>query len=236
MGGMTEILQQTPSDGTEEPSKYRLAYDRYIKSAKWDRRKLAYYAKYSKVCRACGTRREIHLHHHTYRRMRHELDEDLVPLCQQCHELCHKHHRDHPTWSLTKATGDFLRLNGATLRPAKKKKIRQTRRPKPVPPPPLKPGIITREEAAKILGVPVRVMPRGDSCGLTGRFRESTVKQWATSQPPKWLRKYRNGGTQPSSARPRSHSWYHGGGKPYSPEFQKLLDEAKAKTGNQQVG
>lgn len=237
------MSQQTPSAATGEPSKHSSDYLRYIRSAKWDRRKVDYYSKHPKVCRACGTKNEIHLHHHTYRRMRHELDEDLVPLCRTCHELCHAHHRQNTGWTLTRATADFLRLNGATLRPVKKRVTRKAvvakKRAKREAPP--KPGLISREQAAQMLGIPVDAMPQADKgVHQVGWFRENVIRQWADGkrgEPPRWLREYRNHGGLPSAPPKRGrkvggHAWYRGGGRAYSPEFQKLLDEAKQQTIN----
>lgn len=155
-------FQQTPSEASGEPSKYRLDYDQYISSSKWERRKVAYYAKHPRVCRACGTDERIHLHHHTYARMGHELDDDLVPLCQNCHDLVHRLHRA-KRGSLTRATSEFLALNGASLRPAKHKARRTTQKknsrkarikerrqqplsPTPSPPPPFRLGAEVRIE------------------------------------------------------------------------------------------
>jgi hypothetical protein len=104
-----------------------MEYSSYITSSKWERRKGRYYAKHPRVCRGCGAKTNIHLHHHTYKRLGHELDEDLVPLCESCHVLVHQYHQEKNGWSLTRATAEFLHLSGATLRPgcAKKKPRRR---------------------------------------------------------------------------------------------------------------
>lgn len=72
----------------------REQYERYITSAHWDARKSAYFNKFEKRCRACGSRNDMQLHHASYKRMGRELDADLVPLCQTCHSLVHQYHRD----------------------------------------------------------------------------------------------------------------------------------------------
>jgi hypothetical protein len=71
-----------------------LEYNRYITSAYWLARRDAYWRSHPKICQACGSGDDIQLHHQTYERVGHELDEDLVPLCQVCHSLVHQRHRE----------------------------------------------------------------------------------------------------------------------------------------------
>jgi hypothetical protein len=94
---------------------HKLAYDRYINSTAWERRRAAFFATHPKVCRACGATEGIHLHHHTYRRLGQEPDRDLVPLCPHCHSLVHELHDETPWISLTHATRRFLHMHGAEL-------------------------------------------------------------------------------------------------------------------------
>lgn len=82
-------------------------YQKYINSTKWERRKVSYYAHHPKVCRACAATELIHLHHHTYDRLGKEADDDMVPLCESCHELVHNLHRLRGG-SLTKVTMEFI--------------------------------------------------------------------------------------------------------------------------------
>lgn len=68
-------------------------YEAYITSPIWSRRRTAFFSKHPKVCSACGSKEQIHLHHHTYDRIGgQELDADLVPLCQECHNLVHRYY------------------------------------------------------------------------------------------------------------------------------------------------
>lgn len=97
----------TKSDGVVtqlEANAKKLAYDRYMQSSRWAKRKVEYYQRNHKLCWRCGTTVGIHLHHHTYLRMGHELDEDLVPLCQTCHQRAHDLATATPGHDLTAAT------------------------------------------------------------------------------------------------------------------------------------
>lgn len=68
-------------------------YRRYIDSPMWAARRADYWRSHPKACQACGATKDVHLHHHTYERMGFELDGDLVPLCELCHERVHEHHK-----------------------------------------------------------------------------------------------------------------------------------------------
>jgi len=78
------------------------------------------------------------------------LDSDLVPLCQRCHDLVHKLHKENEGWTLTRATRTFLRFYGANLTPrrARPKGQRPARRRQPKPEPPtLQPVIVSDKPA-----------------------------------------------------------------------------------------
>ncbi|MCR4340537.1 MAG: HNH endonuclease [Gemmatimonadaceae bacterium] len=65
-----------------------LNYDEYMKSRRWFDRRDAFFAKYRARC-GCGSRFDLELHHKTYLRLGNERDEDLVPLCENCHKRVH---------------------------------------------------------------------------------------------------------------------------------------------------
>lgn len=100
----------TTLDGVVKPQKLtrqqerQHKYEAYIQSGRWERRKAEYYFLHEKVCWRCGVTSNIHLHHHTYVRLGNELNEDLVPLCQDCHRRVHDLHREQPGYDLTDAT------------------------------------------------------------------------------------------------------------------------------------
>jgi phage terminase large subunit GpA-like protein len=96
-------------------------YQEYITSEHWRARKTAYYLKHPKVCVGCGSRNDIHLHHHTYKNFTKERDEDLVPLCETCHKAVHKYHRKFASRSLTQATHEVIALiSGQPKKPKKR--------------------------------------------------------------------------------------------------------------------
>lgn len=100
-------------------------YEEYINGRAWAARRKCYYQSYEKVCTACGSKKKIHLHHHTYARLGSELDEDLVPLCEECHDALHRFHRAGKV-SLTQAT--FMFIAGKRGKPLPKPKRRKARK------------------------------------------------------------------------------------------------------------
>lgn len=65
-------------------------YFSYIKGSLWQERKERYYRKYKKLCKACGTRKDIDLHHTIYGNWGNEPDYSLIPLCRNCHKELHR--------------------------------------------------------------------------------------------------------------------------------------------------
>lgn len=64
-------------------------YKGYLKSDEWVKRRKKFYSNHSRVCRACGKRYYLNLHHLTYKNLGHEKDEDFAVLCQYCHHYIH---------------------------------------------------------------------------------------------------------------------------------------------------
>lgn len=68
------------------------AYDTYINSGDWGKRKAMYYRTHEKKCRRCGSRENVQLHHTLYDKNQfgNERDEHLIPLCEKDHRIFHK--------------------------------------------------------------------------------------------------------------------------------------------------
>jgi 5-methylcytosine-specific restriction endonuclease McrA len=66
-------------------------YEKYLDSPKWKIKKIKYWASVGdKKCQACGSRKNLHVHHKTYIRFGNELLSDLCGLCNFCHIQVHK--------------------------------------------------------------------------------------------------------------------------------------------------
>lgn len=64
-------------------------YTKYLKSEKWAEIKKRLFKKRGKKCEKCGKINILHIHHLTYRNIFNEKDEDLIILCNLCHEKAH---------------------------------------------------------------------------------------------------------------------------------------------------
>lgn len=87
-------------------SKQGRKYEKYMASPEWAAKKDEFWSTYGRACRVpgCSEVTQLHVHHHTYVRLGHELLTDLVGLCQDHHEEVHAIHRANGHLSLTRAT------------------------------------------------------------------------------------------------------------------------------------
>lgn len=61
-------------------------YDRYLKSERWKKKRVAVLARDGKVCRACLVREASQAHHLSYEHVGDEPLFDLVAVCSECHD------------------------------------------------------------------------------------------------------------------------------------------------------
>lgn len=71
---------------------YRFNKHQYLNSPEWKTKrqhalKLAHYS-----CQMCGTPRNLHVHHVSYKNLFQETDSDLVVVCNNCHSHLHAVH------------------------------------------------------------------------------------------------------------------------------------------------
>ncbi len=65
------------------------SYDQYLNSPEWAKIRQAVFERDFYTCQHCYGIAEV-VHHLTYVRQYHELLEDLISLCRDCHWDCHK--------------------------------------------------------------------------------------------------------------------------------------------------
>lgn len=65
-------------------------YRRYMESKRWATKRKRILAQRGSACYACGSQRKPCLHHRTYERLGDELPQDLVVLCEFCHNEAHR--------------------------------------------------------------------------------------------------------------------------------------------------
>jgi hypothetical protein len=64
-------------------------YREYLISKKWAGIKKAIHYIYEDECYICRSKDKLHVHHKTYDRIYHEDLDDLVLVCEDCHEKIH---------------------------------------------------------------------------------------------------------------------------------------------------
>lgn len=60
-------------------------YTAYMQSGKWHNRKRHLFQKRGYKCEMCGGGGPFDIHHKNYDRLGHELDDDLLIVCRDCH-------------------------------------------------------------------------------------------------------------------------------------------------------
>lgn len=66
------------------------SYQHYLQSNHWRRMRRHYYKEHEKKCELCKAKKNIHLHHRTYKRIGNEKMSDFHALCSECHSMVHK--------------------------------------------------------------------------------------------------------------------------------------------------
>jgi len=69
--------------------KRNVSYYDYLKSEAWKRKRAEARRRSHGKCRVCGTTKNLHTHHKTYKRLGNETQRDLVMLCATHHQGCH---------------------------------------------------------------------------------------------------------------------------------------------------
>lgn len=69
-------------------------YHIYITSEAWKEKRKQVFELKGKVCQRCGNKKQITVHHATYKRFKNEdVETDLYVLCEPCHDLYHSQTR-----------------------------------------------------------------------------------------------------------------------------------------------
>ena len=74
----------------------RQEYERYLRSAKWKKKRSRAIRRAGNKCQRCGASKwsKLEVHHLTYERLGKEADTDLMVLCQKCHRETHSDTND----------------------------------------------------------------------------------------------------------------------------------------------
>ena len=83
--------------GHENTSKYFRNKEEYYQSKEWQAKRLVILQRAKYQCEKCGANLKLDIHHLTYKNLYHELPEDLVALCRECHKKADAI-RSHTNW------------------------------------------------------------------------------------------------------------------------------------------
>lgn len=74
------------------------AYEQYINSDEWAKKRSQYWKKYGRSCKVegCEETKNLHVHHITYKRLGAEWMTDLIGVCEKHHYEIHQKHNS--TW------------------------------------------------------------------------------------------------------------------------------------------
>jgi len=64
-------------------------YQTYLLSSEWRLFRQKAFKHHGKVCKTCGSKEHLQVHHLHYKNIFHEQLEDVVILCETCHEAVH---------------------------------------------------------------------------------------------------------------------------------------------------
>lgn len=64
-------------------------YRKYLKTTAWENKRCQVMVRDLCLCQDCGSNRHLEVHHLTYVRVGHELLDDLITLCKNCHNKAH---------------------------------------------------------------------------------------------------------------------------------------------------
>lgn len=64
-------------------------YNVYLPSEHWQDRRIKALEKANYTCQCCSSKKNLQVHHLTYKNVWHELDQDLKVVCRDCHKKIH---------------------------------------------------------------------------------------------------------------------------------------------------
>lgn len=73
----------------EKHFRHNMPYADYLLTEHWQKMRLEALERASHRCQVCNSSTTLNVHHRTYERRGNELTEDLIVLCQSCHQLFH---------------------------------------------------------------------------------------------------------------------------------------------------
>ena len=82
----------------EQRKQRQREYRQYLRTEGWKQRRQPALDRARGFCEDCGRRTNLEVHHRTYKRLGAERAEDLVAVCESCHDARHRGRRTTPDW------------------------------------------------------------------------------------------------------------------------------------------
>lgn len=64
-------------------------YKGYLKTKHWQSKRREHFHHFRKICKSCGSKKFLNIHHYTYKNLNNEKITDLICLCKNCHQKLH---------------------------------------------------------------------------------------------------------------------------------------------------
>jgi len=71
-----------------------MPYKEYLETKHWEITRKRILEKANYKCQLCSSKKNLNVHHNTYKNRGQEKDEDLIVLCKKCHTKFHDKHND----------------------------------------------------------------------------------------------------------------------------------------------
>lgn len=113
--GFRGSLPEPDKGSPESQHRHGAELDWYYVSPQWAERRQRYFSQHAPRCEACRSTSNIHLHHTEYTNLFDEPDEELVPLCRDCHAECH-HLQRLFGWHFYNMTAEYIRYRRRLMR------------------------------------------------------------------------------------------------------------------------
>ena len=127
-------------------------YRKYLKSAKWKKKRIQALAYHGAECACCGSTNKIHIHHISYLNYPgNEKMTDLIPLCEDHHQLVHKliaelreRNKNTPTYKYISWEDDWLKASKEAIKSITSSKYKQKPKKK------IKRSVLSNQNAKKL--------------------------------------------------------------------------------------
>ena len=85
-----DVFDEMIADYWDWKKEEKKLYSQYLNSKEWDEKRKIKLIESDYKCQRCGEKQNLQVHHKHYENIKKEKPEDLVVLCDVCHEMAHE--------------------------------------------------------------------------------------------------------------------------------------------------